>query len=216
MKKVLAREILIFLTSIVICFFCFIATFGYNLWKNSKIENLKNQIIFTKDKAEKLDNNFNYKERNHIWYYKAMVREMNSDQSGVIKTEGDFWNYTTGSKIFGNVDTVKARWNGKWNKNGLTGHFKNIGFLTPQKLNDFIIQKSMTSEDSLNHKKSIQVLKSLDGLHEQISDLDFSKLDSSEQIQFALQIFIILFGLLFICRYIFYLIRWCILTLKNN
>ncbi|WP_295654582.1 hypothetical protein [uncultured Mucilaginibacter sp.] len=217
MKKFIAREILILLSAICISLLCFLGTFGYNFFKDLQIKNLDKHRNSVQRQSDRLNYIFDYKQRNHVWYFENMSREMNFDLSNkIINNEENLWDYTVKANVFGKIDSVNARWNGKWKKEGLTEHFKNIGFSTPQKLNNFIIEKSISPNDSLNHKKSIAIKSNLDNLSNKLKTLNESKLEQYEQKYFGYQSFVILLFLLFGLRYLYYLLKWCILTLKNS
>jgi len=216
MKKIIAREILILLSAIFISILCFFGTFGYNFYKNLQIENLENQRNSLQKKSDRLNYSFDYKQRNHVWYFESMSREMNFDLSNKINSEENLWDYTVKANVFGKIDSVNGRWNGKWKKEGLTEHFKNIGFSTPQKLNNFIIEKSISPGDSLNHKKSIVIGNDLNKLRDRLTTLSELKLKLQEQKIFGYQSFVVLLFLLFGFRYLYYLLKWCIVTLKKS
>jgi hypothetical protein len=180
-KKIIAREILILLIAIGIGFLVFLGTFGYNFYKESISRRLEKQIDNAHALYNRLDYQFDYKQRNHIWYFDRMDAIFLLRTNYDTNTEQKFWDYTRGARHWQNIDSVTSRWNGKWAKIGVTQHFKEIGFSTPKQLQRFFLDKSISTKDSLDHKNALLVVKDLEVLNEKLTRNEESKMNFVDQ-----------------------------------
>lgn len=209
-KRIIAREFLIFTTVIIteIVLFCFV--FFYNSYQTNQIKNTE-EIISNKTKSiNNIISPINQKKKNLDWFFRKVFSEFDVSNS-VYSTPETFWPIV---QRMAKNDSTEYRWNNKWSKE-IIAFYKKIGFENGKKLQDFILTNAIDSKDKarLNEVSEMQI---------QIAQLNKAKYnlknkiyDSKQTKNLMLKGLLILFGLLFILRYLFYAIVWSISTLKE-
>jgi len=217
-KKIVAREILIAICTIIACFLFYWGTYPYNSFKDWQVERAEKEIETQTKLHDSLNSEFDYKQRNHQWFFDRASDEFSIDVGPNKKydNEAKLWDSIQSFGWVNNPDSVDNAWNRQWYKDGISNHFKNMGFTTPQQLYYFIKGKTITVNDSLNNKKAITIQNEIDTVNSKIADLKYSKLNSREKKTFSRQFSEIFVGLVFGVRYIYYLVKWCILTLRDS
>jgi len=215
-KKTISREILILLSSIGISLIFFFGTFGYNFYKVVR-SNYLFQDINTKEKElDQLSVSFESKQKQHIWYFTiSSPIYSNVGSNKEYDTEKEFWNY---SLKYTNIDTITKKWKeiteGEYGKLYLT-YYKENGFTSPMSIKEFIENNTISNKDSTDYTKSLIVRNEITELKSQRNTLLESKLSFDEQKRYGYISFISLLSVLFGLRYIYYLTKWCIKTLKE-
>jgi hypothetical protein len=216
-KKIIAREILILLSAIGFSILCLGGTFIYNIYIDYRIGNLKDKASVMQKVSDSTNSNFDYKQRNHQWFFERMSNVFNN--VGELKkydTEQKLWVNIRSIRTFNNIDSLILKWNRVYLKHDIAARLINNGFDSPQKLYNFLIDKSMTAEDSLNHKKATAIQANIENADSKIAEIHNSKLDFSDEVRFAFLSFVLLLIILFGLRYVYYLVIWCMSTLKSK
>jgi len=82
-----------------------------------------------------------------------------------------------------------------------------------KKRREFIIEHPVVSKkDPIGLDGELKKLVPID---QELSELNKSKLDEGEQRTFVLQSFVVFLIAFFGIRYVYYIIRWCVATLRN-
>lgn len=115
-------------------------------------------------------------------------------------------------KIFRN-DEISYRFDNKWSKNGLRRKFENMGFDTPKKISDFLIENSLTKQDSLYITEAKNNIGSRSDFLDLVDKYE-NKLDNLDYEKIFFQILVMLSLLFFPFRYLVYMTIWSIKQLK--
>lgn len=209
-RKIIAREFLLLLVLIVLGSLIVLSVFPYNAYQRNQVVNLNSEIGLKEKQTNSLHKTVNEKIKNQEWFFVKVSSEFdiaNSEYSE-LKT---LWPLL--QRIAEN-DSTAYRWNNKW-ENSLIEFHKSIGFKNPEELESFIEQNSVYSKDSIDLKKSNEIRIEIKGLNTRKSDLKRKIFTESDKENMAIGIGIILFGILFLSRYLFYAIKWSIKTLKE-
>ena len=128
-----------------------------------------------------------------------------------MNSEEKLWNLRSEKYL---TDTIKNR---EWNNDSEFRNlfFKELGFKSPQELKNFIKENSISKKDSTDFNKSLVIQNKVNELINERYVLINSNLSLNEQKRFGFVSFILLLSVLFGLRYIYYLTKWCIKTLKE-
>jgi hypothetical protein len=216
-RKIIAKEILILLSAIGISILCFAGTYIYNFIIDYRIGDRKDKASVMQKESDSINYNYDYKQRNHQWFFESMSNVFNNvGESKEYDTEQKLWVNIRSIPTFNNIDSLVLKWNRVYLKHDIGARLIKSGFDSPQKLYNFLIDKSMTAEDSLNHKKAKAIQADIENINNKIAEIHDSKLHFSDQVSFTSLSFVLLLITLFGVRYIYYLVSWCISTLKSS
>ena len=209
-KKIIAREFLIILIMIALGLLIFVCIFPYNSYQNKQINKIENSISKKEKTTDSLHKSVNAKKKNQEWFFNKVSSEFditNSEYSE-LKT---LWPIL--QRIAEN-DSTEYRWNNKWEQSLIDFH-KGIGFKNAQELEKFIETNSLNAKDSIQLEKSTLIRNEILGLKKRKIELENKVFDEYDRMDLLAGIGIILFGILFILRYLFYAVKWSIKTLKE-
>ena len=206
-KKIIARELLIFIIVLVIGFISFLCTYPYKWIKLSQLETDNNIISFQKQLADSLSEPFDHKTINGKDY---LSRVYSALQLKAINHQINDFNYP---------DTI-FRTKILTDKNYRYYIYKTIvkligGFDVTKPQFDEAINQQLTLEDIEQKEKSNRILENLKELVYKKQQTSASILTFNEQLSFGIKCTIIAIFLLFILRYLFYSITWSIKTLNQ-
>ena len=210
-KKIIAREFLILLVLIVLTSLVFVCVYPYNSYQKNKIEKIDSSINEKEKLTENLHKSVNEKIKEQEWFYEKVSSEFditNSEYSE-LKT---LWPIL--QRIAEN-DSTEYRWNNKWEKSLIDFH-KSIGFKNGKELEAFIEKNSISSNDSIQLKKSEKIRAEIGKLKEQRTELKYKTLNDNDKLDLVGGIGLALFGILFILRYLIYAVKWSLRTLKEK
>lgn len=201
-KKIISREILILFSIILLSFTIFIGTYGFNYYKRLKKEKLEKDINEREKNIKNLSNVFDYKQRHHHWIFEQFRFEFSDvGYQKELNDEEKLWDRltTVGSGIFNKEEMF----------------FFRLGFPSFTDFKKYIEDKTISNEDSTNYKLSLIQQKEVDNLLVSFHQLEDEILSFREQKNIGYTSLIILLLIMFVLRYVYYLIRWCIKILKE-
>lgn len=209
-KRIIAREFLIFTAVIIteIILFCFV--FFYNSYQTNQIKNTE-EIISNKSKSiNAIISPINQKKKNLDWFFSKVFSEFDVSNS-VYSTPETFWPVV---QRMAKNDSTEYRWKNNWSKE-IIAFYKKIGFENGKKLQDFILTNAIDSKDKIRLKEVSELQTQIEQLNKAKYDLKNKIYDSKQTKNLMLKSILILFGLLFILRYLIYAILWSISILKE-
>jgi len=205
-KKIIAREFLILFALIVSGLLTFVCIFPYNLYQQKRINEIENIISERKAIADSLNKSVSEKLKNQKWYHKKIT-----DKFNFTKPVKSFWlsvsNHTQN-------DSVNYHWNNNWTNNLIEYH-KTLGFNNAQELESFIKNNSLNKQDSIKLEKTDHIRKEISDFKNRKIKLENKYFDEYDRMELLTGIGIILFGILFLLRYLFYAVKWSIKILKE-
>jgi len=210
-KKIIAREFLIFISSIVLGLIVYLAVFPYNALLVSQINHIEIEIVNNRQIVKRLEYEFNRKVEKQRWLFGKLSIKFDMKDT---KTYKENWMYL--SRIQ-QADSVIYMWNNKWNKD-LIAYLKDIGFTNGNEFNELIKDNSLTQQNIEDNKEALKVKNEINiyPMRKKINQLENRKLDFKEQIHFGLICLIIIVGIVFPVRYLICSIHWSIKTLKED
>lgn len=210
-KKIIAREFLILLALIILTSIIFLCVFPYNSFQKSNIDKIDNSLIEKEKLTENLNKTVNQKIENQEWFFEKLSNEFDiaNSENSKLKT---LWPIL--QKIAEN-DSIEHRWNNKWEKS-LKDFHKRIGFKNATDLEAFIKRNSISLNDSIQLKKSDKIRKEITELKNRRTEFKGKILNENAKFKLAGGIGVILFGILFLLRYLIYAVNWSVGTLKEK
>lgn len=206
-KKIIAREFLILLVLIIVTSLIFVGIIPYNLYQENRIEKINNSLIEKEELNDSLNRSVSDKIKNQEWFFGkvSMEFDITNTEYGELKT---LWPLLQG---MAENDSIEYRWN-RWEKDLIAFH-KSIGFTNAKELESFIEKNSISFIDSIQLKKSDSMRMEITDLISQRNQSKSKVLNKNDKIDFVSRMGIILFGILFILRYIIYAAKWSLKTL---
>jgi hypothetical protein len=107
------------------------------------------------------------------------------------------------------------KWNYIWSK-GVIETFQKIGFKNDQQFNQFILENSITKEDSRKKAKADEISPEINRIERTIRNLEYGILDNKEQFQFGFSVLAIISIIAFPFRYLLMAIRWSVKTINKK
>ncbi|MCB0401699.1 MAG: hypothetical protein KDD41_06415 [Flavobacteriales bacterium] len=195
-NKIIAREFLLIILSIIILGIAYVSIKIYNYYHESKIIELEDKIDIEKNQLESI--NFYEKKYNQKWLY---------EKYQVHYSYNMFWDRL---QQLAEKDSIQYLWNRMNQENN--DFLFSIGFNHHTDFQEFILLNSFNIEDKRKYKNILKIkidLKNEKLFHESknINNYEIKKLLKS--------LSIILLLLFFIIRYLYYSIKWSIKTLKS-
>jgi hypothetical protein len=210
-RKIVAREFIILIITLVITLFGFLYTVFHNISIDNKIKAFKAEFANNVRTADSLSKIYKAKTNNQQWFYFQLLKEVDLGSASYNNYES-LWRRLEEISMH---DSLIYKYNYAWSKTA-TDVFKHIGFNTPEKLNSFIQRNSISSKDSMDYNDSNRALNRNNLINNQISYQSDLKFISQKQAIFSLYCFLIAFTILFVLRWILYGLKWSIATLKKK
>jgi hypothetical protein len=210
-RKIVAREFIIFIITLVITLLGFLYTVFYNISIDNKIKALNVDFANNVRMGDSLSKIYKAKTNNQQWLYFQLLKEVDLGSASYNNYESLWRRFEEISKH----DSLIYKYDYVWS-NSVTEPFKHIGFNTAEKLNDFIERNAISSKDSIDYKHSNNIFDKNKLISTQIHHQGTLKFTSRKQLTFSSYCFLAAFTILFIFRWIFYGIKWSIKTLKEK
>ena len=203
MKKIIAKEFLILILSIFIGLICYISIYPYNYLKQSKINDLANQLNKKDDSLAK--NIFTLKYNSKLNFYQSYYSKY------TYYNYNEFWSRL---EFLAEKDSIDYKWNKVWDKD-LIIFFNENGFKTSKELSDYIISKRFNEQEKKQKIVNDKMYNERKTLYQVYQNTNSAIMDSKEQIHFTLNVFKITLLILFGLRFLYTAIIWSIKTLKS-
>ncbi len=211
-KKIISKEILIFLSVLILSVLFFLGLYAYNYRQNSEIIRLTDNIKFKEKEANNLNIDFDYKQRNQQWFFEKMSNYYsNIGENKYINSKDVLWKYFTDNFEKETLET----WNtiSEVNKNNV--YLDKVYFSSLEELKYFITSKSFSEKDISNNQKAKEILNEVRVLNVDLAALYKSLIPLDKQRNFSINLLFVLLCVFFVMRYLFYLIKWCFKNLRE-
>lgn len=211
-KKIIAREFLLLMFSFGIGLVAFSCTYLYNFYHHTKSQNISSEIENKEFIADSLAKPLDNKTKQQVWFYNKNIEMGDSSAS---------WTYGSPEKLWHRMDelalqdSIIIKYQKVWTPE-LKELLSNLGFKSPNKLQDFIDKNRITSEDNSNFEKAKNIRPEINSLKSNLANHNYKVLFFKSQIEFGFWAFCISLLIFFAMRYIFYSIKWSIKTLKQK
>jgi len=205
-KKIIAREFLIFMSVILIGLLSFLGTYLYNWKKKCLAKNQENFIKLQSKMADNLSRPFNEKIKNGKDYnariYITLIDNSDIHELPIQKYEESEFRrkIQTDTSFRGIIFKLFKERLENFNKNKL--QFDNL------------IDNPPTKKEIDDKKKADQIQTKLKSIKLEKDEIIGSILLFEEQTSITLRITSLIFFLVFFLRYLFYAVRWSIKTIK--
>jgi len=208
-KKIIAREFLILLGCIALTVFVGLGTIPYNYFVNLHIENLPVSTQTLIKEIHNLEKIYKLKESKQKWFYNENKKRF-SEASYISFT--DLWGRL---RDLQKADSIMYKWDNVWDKK-VKEMFSAMGLKSGSDLNRFIAEYSFSKEDLVLKSTANLKYRELDKIRNQMRQGKDLLLDAKEQTNFVLVCFLLISIIVFPIRYLFYIIKWCIKTIKQK
>lgn len=210
-KKIIAKEFLLLVTTIILSLLVYSFTYLYNYLQKNKVKSLEGNIIKQQQIADSLIIKYDQKTANQEWLHTKLINEYNVGTDPNYSTKG-MWSALI--RIAEN-DSITIRWQTKW-ENGINSFFRKQGFNNAEDLKIFILANKISEKDIENKKKGDVVRTQIIHLENEKNKISRAMLSSYKQLQIGLWTSICLFIVLFLFRYLYYSIKWSFKTLNQT
>lgn len=210
-KKIIAREFLVFLALVIIGGIIVLCVFPYNAIKQNKVDKLDLNIVQLENEIDSLGGNAIKKQKKQEWYYSKLSSEFDVEKPPYDKLS-TFWERL---EKHAKQDSLKYKWIDKWSDKVQEFHSE-LDFKNGNQFQDFVLNNSLTKSDSLDLKKTEKLKSELEKITEDRNETKWDKVSENHHLDIAGGVFIFLFIIMFILRYIYYAIKWSFRTLKNE
>jgi hypothetical protein len=210
-KKIIAREFIMLVITIVLVAGVFLGTYIYNYFQHSNVVEVQAAILKKTFIADSLAKPYKTKMQNQQWFYdknNEIVDLKNTD----FNSPNKLWqrlDYLSAS------DSIKIKIDSFWTPE-IKQLLVTIDFDKPEKLTAFINKNRITSDDSTDLQKSIVANETLGKLNKLKADYKAKVFSFQSQTRIAIWTLVILFILLFVMRFLFYAVRWSVKILKQD
>ena len=208
-KKIIAREFLLLILTVVVSVVVFLFTYICNSYHTNASEKIENKIFSMMASVDSLVFQFNNKTNKQTWFYNKINEIIDVDE--YVSAE-KLWE---GQLELAKIDSIRWPW---LDKNFIeeAAFLKKIGFESDSDVRKFILVNTISELDSSNRSKSVE-------LRNEIKNLEKSKINHEEHIlTFKDQIVVLQYSMctllfiFFIFRYLIYSIKWSIKTLREK
>lgn len=216
MKKIIAKEFLIMIAIISISLLSFLFTKGYNYFTQNEIkiskDSLENIHALSVQNINSLQYDYlNKIEKQNVVFFLAQKIYNNIGYGKKYETSHQFWNqlleedYESYTK---NYNDHLPLW-----KDYQINYEENI--YTYESFKKFVIENTVNEIEQKNYEDAVSKAKHRTLISNRITSLSIKLLSNKEINNYGLAIFLFLFIICFIVRYIFIAIKWSIKTLKT-
>lgn len=210
-KKIIAREFLVLVLVSFLCGIGFLLTYPYNAYQKNQVNRFSSAIGLKEELFDSIYHFYKLKYDKQNWFFTQY-----SNEFGTLD-----YRYNSKEKVWNRLsylsknDSIAFKWNRVWDADLIKFH-KEIGFQTPQQLDAFIKENSMSLNDSASKNSALKVMNEIDSLRNQQKQFNGKILSYEDQINFSIMVWIVFACLLFGLRFLYYAIRWSIVTLKQD
>jgi hypothetical protein len=210
-KKIIAKEFLFLLVTIIISLVTLFCCYGYNLFIESEIDKsneIKNSLI---ENRKIINHNLDSQKIIQLElltkYCNRFYPEYNNSKINYIHS--DWWNIL---QKYRNADTAKFYWNTKWRKELVLFH-QEYGFKNSKDFSNFVTKNTVTKSDSVFLKEFNNKLR---GIYSKNKKLNNKKISNKKIEQYFYNSLIICLLTLFIGRYLIVGFIWSRKVLKQK
>lgn len=211
-KKIVAREFVIFMVSILVGILCSLFIFSYNHYKNNKLDSLTKNINETTTQANKLASAYISKTGRKQWFFYRYKDAFNVHVDNRYNSSTGVWDML---ERLAKNDSIQYKWEHVWD-NELLSFIKNLGFNDYNSFETFIESNVINDVDFENHKKSLSLRPKIDSLSSERSKVQSQIFSTEEQVDILIKTLILQAICFFLLRYLFYALRWSLKTLKQK
>ena len=210
-KKIIAREFLVLLLSLVIGFAAFLITYFCNSYRQSKSGTITKQIQYKEFVADSLMRPFIVKTEKQEWLHKKFSEKINLSDSTLNSPE-KLWNKLDEIIEKNSIPTGSNR---TWKKE-FVDVLSNTIYNTPDKFQKFVDSNKITLDDKAKYLQARNVVVQIQLLHDDKTIQESKIISFESKIEISFWAFCIALMILFGLRYIYYSIKWSIKTLQKE
>jgi len=207
-KRIIAREYIMLMIVLLIGILTYLSTIIYNLNLQRGIKATKEKIKINKVQIDSLSLIYREKSNQQVYLFEKFKNEFDVSHMNTIDT---FWART---EHVARIDSFRILWETKWDRSIISA-IQNMGFKTPDDLQNFVISNSYLPIDLKNDSLSILIRKNNEDLLQDLALTESKVLSRKGLIKIVELSLIISFSILFILRYLVILLKWSIKTLNN-
>jgi hypothetical protein len=206
-KKIIAREFLILITVLVIGVLSFCVGTICNTYSKTRISGLQLKI-------DALSRRYNDKIGRQIWVTNTLCERVINcgTENERVRNNDVIWTklikYASEDKLKFKMGIIISKETKAWDSLTITVFKDIMGFSTPEKLKEFIMQSTLNKKEISDYNNSIK-------LSEEKINLESNLFEDYQIWNFTLNTIAISFVIGFVIRYLFYAILWSINTLKS-
>jgi hypothetical protein len=209
-KKIIAREFLFFVLTLVIGLIGFFATFLYNWSTRKKIKEIIAPKFEMCDRRDSLAAAFNNKdEKQKLFYYRYIeITKPDSQYS----SHSAFWQQLS---AVAKKDSTKLKWKKRWDTD-LVDLNKVFGFKSPDDFIKFIQDNTISNSEEQDYRQSKKLIEDIKDLDYAVNYYEQKIFYSKLQIEVGLRTFLAAFILLFIIRHFINALIWSFKAMKQK
>lgn len=208
-KKIIARELLIIISSLVLVFVFNIGIFLYNRIIESDLKTISQEIVTKENQIKTLILPIKEKtDKQNELYQEIKKKGLQGKHNSSIQ----FWDRL--SQLY-KVDSIIYRWNNRWSPE-LKTTLKEIGFKDGIEFNDFVSHHYFTDKDENIKNQALEIQGNIDLLTIDLLNSSEKIIKPYRQSELSNGILLMLSILLFPFRFLIYTIIWSVRTLKEK
>jgi hypothetical protein len=212
-KKVLAREFLFLLGSVVISLIvAWIWILPYNWYQENKAEALQIQIDEIQSEIDLIESNIGEKLQNQKWIFSKIIESYDLTDTQ-YDTRSKLWKAYTKSV---NDSTIVEKWNTTWVDNGAREYYISLGFENPEEWRSFIVKNTFSESDSIHLERINELLNYQNETEYKRKEAFYAQWISEDEQFLALYISLgVIFSFTFFLRYLFYAVKWSMKQVRS-
>jgi hypothetical protein len=208
-KKIIAREFLFFLLTILLGIIFFLFTFAYNRYYHSKVESLNQEISLLLKSTDSLSNAYKSKSEKQQWFADKFEYEFSDTMQSAKNV---LWKRLSNLET---KDSLKIILDDNIKHDDFKKFVTKIGFSTSKDFRVFV-QSNIISPKEINaYNDSIDLLNKIAQLSTNADHYEHKNLNFEEQLWIGVLAAIFLIIPLFLFRYLFFAVKWSIKVLRN-
>jgi len=208
-KKRLAKEIIIFFSSIILALLFFLSTYPYNWIYQKKISNLTETISIKERTADSLSSSYKAKLKKQNWFYNEISKDFDISE---YKTSDENWSRL--QEII-NRDSLEYQYKNTWGKD-LVSFLSKLGFKNAIQFKEFILLNSFTKTEKTDYNKAIAINDEIKEINSEINNKENNLLSFDEQKENGIKSLIIILTIVYPLRFLYLLITWALKTMKQK
>lgn len=188
-----------------------LCVFPYNALKKNKVHVLDLEIEQLKNTIDSIRGTAIKKQEKKEWYYSKLSSEFDVERPPYDQLS-TFWGKL---EKHAKQDSLKSKWIDKWSLRVQEYH-RELGFKNSNEFQDFVLKNSLTKLDSIDLNKTLQQKTELDRITDDRNETKWDVVGENDHLDITGGVFIFLFIVMFILRYLLYAIKWSFRTLKTE
>jgi hypothetical protein len=210
-KKRIAKEILLFLSSVLFSLIIYLLVYPFNWYCSSKSEGIQNLVNSKTLQADSLAFRYNWKLGQQRWFYDVNLKEYDVTALG-YNSYVDLWNRL---EVVYSVDSIDYKYSNVWDRTVIEMLHKN-GFHNAQAFKEFIAKNLLTESDKQDKLKSDDVKSEIAKLNSDKRTWELKALTCDEQMWFSLKAFVVVLIFVYPFRFLLWLTVWSFRTLNQK